>query len=113
MNNIIHFESVTSIKNTLIPFIEKHLSTSGWALVKIEPSSKTESDMLIIAALIGQVLGESFGYHTLDTTSSDEILAVHTEGISNESGIIPYFALGCIKPADSGERLGFLTVVLP
>jgi hypothetical protein len=102
MNNTIHFESVTSIKDTLIPFLEEHLSTSGWALVKIEPSVKTESDMLIIATLAGQALGESFGYHNLNATDSDETLAVHTEGISNEGGIIPYFALGCIKPADSG-----------
>jgi|GEM_PF-2742114 len=102
MDNVIYFESVTGIKDTLIPFLEKHLSTSGWALVRIEPSPKTESDMLIIATLAGQVLGESFGYHTLDATNSEEILAVHTEGISNESGIVPYFALGCIKPADSG-----------
>lgn len=102
MNNILHFDSVTSIKNTLIPFLEKHLSTTGWALVKIEPSNKTEGDMLIITALAGQILGDNFGYHTLDATDSDEILAVHSEGISNEGGVIPYFALGCIKPADSG-----------
>lgn len=58
--------------------------------------------MLIIATLVGQILGESISYHTIDITDSNETLAIHTECISNEDGIVPYFALGCIKPSIKG-----------
>lgn len=102
MDNIIHFDSRVSIKNDLLPFLSDHLSNTGWALVKIESSEKVESDLLIISALAGHVFGENFGYHIMDATNSNEPLALHTEGISNDNGIIPYFALGCIKPSVSG-----------
>lgn len=102
MNNVLHFELGVSVKNTLLPFLSNHLSDTGWALVKIAPSEKIESDLLIVSSLAGQALGDNFGYHTLDAKGSDETLALHTEGISNEGGIIPYFALGCIKPSVSG-----------
>ncbi len=102
MGNVLHLESGMSIKNTLFPFLSTHLPITGWALVKIEPSIKTEGDLLVISTLAGQILGENFGYHNLENTDSNDILALHTEGISNEGGIIPYFALGCIQPSSSG-----------
>lgn len=102
MNNVLHFELGVSIKDTLLPFLSNHLSTTGWALVKIAPSAKIEDDLLIVSTLAGHALGDNFGYHTLDSTDSGETLALHTEGISNEGGVIPYFALGCIKPSISG-----------
>lgn len=102
MNNILYLELGASIKKTLLPFLSKHLPTTGWALVKVEPSEKLESDLLIISTLAGQVLGNGFGYHTLDATDSNETMALHTEGISNDGAVIPYFALGCIKPSISG-----------
>ena len=82
--------------------IEKHLETTGWTLIKIEPSEKIESDMLIITALVGQIFSESLGYHILDATDSKETLAIHTECISNKEGIASYFALVCIKSSISG-----------
>jgi len=102
MSNVLYLDSKASIKNTLLPFLSHHLPTAGWALVKIEPTIKVESDLLIISTLAGQMLGENFGYHILDATDKDDTLVLHTEGISNDGGVIPYFALGCIKPSLSG-----------
>ncbi len=102
MSNVLFLDTKASVKSTLLPFLSANLPTEGWALVKIEPSVKIESDMLVICTLAGTDLGENFGYHTLDATGSNDILALHTEGISNDSRIIPYFALGCIKPSSSG-----------
>jgi hypothetical protein len=103
MNNILHFElEAVSIKNTLLSFLSSHLFVAGWALVKIKPSAKLESDLLIVSTLAGQAFGDNFGYHTLAADSSNDTLSLHTEGISNEGGIIPYFALGCIQPSVSG-----------
>lgn len=104
MNNILHFSPKLSIRDTVLPFIAKHLPTAGWALVKLQPSDKIEPDMLLVAALAGQTLGNNFGYHVLDAYCANEVLALHTEGISNEDGVIPYFALGCIKPPVSGGQ---------
>lgn len=104
MNNIMHFTPKTGVKDTLLPFLDEHLPTVGWVLVKLQPSDKIETDMLLVAALAGQILGNDFGYHVLDTSDANEVLALHTEGISNEYGVIPYFALGCIKPSVSGGQ---------
>lgn len=101
MNNTLSINSKTSIWKAL-PLIEKHLETTGWTLIKIEPSEKIESDMLIITALVGQIFSESLGYHILDATDSKETLAIHTECISNKEGIASYFALVCIKSSISG-----------
>ncbi len=102
MGNTLYFDSKTSIKETISPFLNRNLETSGWALIKIKPSEKIESEMLIISALVGQIFSDCIGYHTIDITDSEETLAIHTECISNEDGIVPFFALGCIKPSVSG-----------
>ena len=102
MNNVLHFELGASVKNTLATFLSNHLKVTGWALVKVSPSAKIESDLLIFSALAGQTFGDNFGYHTLDAEGSNETLSLHTEGISNEGGITPYFSLGCIQPSVSG-----------
>lgn len=105
MQNILAFDSRTSIRDSLQPFLKKHLNDEGWVLIKVNPSEKIMGDMLIIATLVGEFLFcKSIAYHMLDNNDSKEPLAVHTEGISHASGIVPYFALGCINsPISGGE----------
>ncbi len=104
MNKRLTINRHTSIRQKIWPDLQDSLQTVGWALLQVEDvNEKVESDMLTISTLVGQMLQSiNMGYHTLDSTGSDEILSVHTEGISNTSGIIPYFALGCVIPSDTG-----------
>lgn len=95
--------SNTSLFKEVLPFLLENLSNSGWALMQIEEENEElNCKMLYLSILIGQSLGDSVGYHYLKSNGSDEHLAAHSEGISNQGGIIPYFALCCIKPSDSG-----------
>lgn len=103
MSSRLIVNQLVSIKQDILPFVKNRLDGVGWALLQIENSSdKLESDMLIIASIIGQSLAINMGYHIIQGDSSDEHLPAHTEGISNTSGIIPYFALGCITPSRIG-----------
>ncbi|MCA9356710.1 TauD/TfdA family dioxygenase [Candidatus Nomurabacteria bacterium] len=95
--------SNTSLSKEILPFLLENLSKSGWALLQIdEEDEELNYKMLSLSILIGQSLGDSVGYHYLKSSGSNEHLVAHSEGISNQDGIIPYFALCCIKPAESG-----------
>lgn len=56
-----------------------------------------------ISVRIGEGVARSAGIHALCGKNLDK-LAIHCDGIYAPSGIIPYFALGCITPAKVGGK---------
>lgn len=91
MENVFRHQTSTSIEHDLVPFLSSCLETSGWALVKIEPSKQIETDMLAIAVLCGHRFSRSLGYYILESEGSPNHLEAHSEGISNAKGITPLF----------------------
>lgn len=91
----------TSVSKEIAPFLKQELSTSGYGLLQLK-SDHLETDMLLLSGIVGQIFSSNMSYHTLSQTNDEDWLAVHTEGVSYSKGLIPYFAFGCIKKADSG-----------
>lgn len=103
MESKLIIDTCTSIENKVIPFLRQNLETTGIALLQFKDTAdKLETDMLLVSALVGKIFGENFGYHTIESEGDSSALEAHTEGISNTTGIIPYFSLGCIVPATTG-----------
>ena len=85
------------------PYVEQELALRGFALVRVDTGmARRETDMIILASLVGQNLGQNFSYRIIESLREDAVLAAHSEGISFTAGIVPAFALGCITAAASG-----------
>ncbi len=91
----------TSISKEVIPFVLNGLDSDGFALVSMPKSEKPETDMLVVSAVVGSKLAQDLSYHVI-TGEGDGKLAAHTEGIYYPSGIINFFALGCVIPSKTG-----------
>lgn len=102
MTRIISTSNVTSLKSEAVGQVISDLENKGFAVMHLQPSAYLASDLLVVSAIIGREVGNSLGYHFIEGESDQTHLAAHTEGIAYESGIVPYFALGCIQPAAIG-----------
>lgn len=103
----VELSNTSSLKSDVIPLVTHDLETRGFSVVRVPPSAHLISDLLVVSALVGCEIGTSFAYHLIEGESESAHLAAHTEGISYSCGIIPYFSLGCINPADvdGGTRI--------
>ncbi|MFZ1075202.1 MAG: TauD/TfdA family dioxygenase [Minisyncoccia bacterium] len=105
MIGIASINSETSINEATVPVL-KQLREFGCVLIK--PGSLPETDanlatyIILIAVLFGQRIASSASYITLQARRDKDSLAIHTEGIYARAGITPYFALGCVKPSETG-----------
>lgn len=101
MIKVLEIGNKTSISKEVIPFVLSGLDSDGFSLVSIPKSEKPETDMLAVSAIVGSKLANDFSYHVLNG-EGDGKLAAHTEGIYYPSGIIKFFALGCVIPSKTG-----------
>lgn len=102
MKNIIQVDTATGVAEELQPFLQKHLTESGWALVRVRSAEDMAEAMWSIAQAVGPMFGHRAGYHIMESNGDERRLPVHTEGVSYQHNIIPYLAIGCIIPAISG-----------
>ena len=98
--------SVTSFEREVVPFVHDALQEIGYVLIQANQGGyneqQIERNMIACCALFGRGLSDGLAQHVIEGYDSNEVLPVHTEGIYDPSGIIPYFALACIRPSDTG-----------
>jgi hypothetical protein len=94
----------SSIKKEVIPFLQKELKDKGFVLLSYEATSEEdlEKDLLAFILLCGSYFSSWAAYFTLKGENAPEPLEVHNECIYSKSGVISYFALGCLQPSLNG-----------
>lgn len=102
MENFLAVSNATSLEADVMPYVRDRLESIGYAVIRLGQSAHIASELLFVASFVGKHLGFHFSYNFLEGESERSHLAVHTEGISYASGIVPYFALGCIKCSEEG-----------
>ncbi len=83
------------------------VSKNRFAIVRVVDSSVVSDDTLVkklfsIMTEIGKEVASSVSLAVLESDGSEVDLATHTEGIYRPDGIIPFFALGCVRPSQTG-----------
>ena len=97
-----------SLSADVAPALQEALATTGAALIKptfitVEPDDLLQIYLVSFMVCCGSFLGKQIGFHKISKIGEESAyLDVHTEGIYRGEGIFPYFALGCVKPADVG-----------
>lgn len=88
--------------------VSQQLNDVGYALITQTelPTQDVDLEKQLTATLVvmGEIfeLGRRVAYFTLRGKGSDDFLEHHTESIYAQAGITPYFALGCVQPAEEG-----------
>jgi hypothetical protein len=97
----------SSISKEVAPFLQKELKDKGFALLSYEATSEEdlEKDLLVFILLCGSYFSSWAAYLTLKGENAPEPLEVHNECIYSKSGVISYFALGCLRPSLNGGEI--------
>jgi len=93
-----------SINKEVIPFLQKELKDKGFALLSYDATREEdlEKDLLAFIILCGSYFSSWATYLVLKGENASEFLETHNECIYSKSGVISYFALGCIQPSLNG-----------
>ncbi len=84
----------------------QQLEEQGYVLIRPvslpTDTAELERYLTIAMVLLGRTISKSAAYVTLEGCGDDKPLAIHSESVYATAGITPYFALGCVVPAETG-----------
>lgn len=86
--------------------LDQQLNERGFALIQ----GTFDSEALTVESLtdhllaLGHARAKTAGYRVLKAASDERYLPVHNEGIFLSSGLIRYFALGCLMASTTGGQ---------